>query len=163
MILIILSGIITLLYIIISIIINKKIPESISSMVYIFSYEWKYIWTIWLWTISMLLLPSLIDKLGNYWQFLGFLWGISTIFCGALPLIKGEQNQLHNIFGIAAGILSQACVLVLCPWWYICWFIMLIFVMTDKFKDSTSILYDKSCFIAEVICYISLVGSLLSK
>ena len=159
----ILSVILVVLFISATIHHTRSIPDSVSAMVYALPKGWQYLWTVWLWVVSMLLLPPLMEKLGSYWQFLGFLWCASMVFCGAIPLVKGEQNTAHNVFGIAAGIVSQACVLVLCPWWYICWFIMLIFVMTNKFKDSISILYDKSCFIAEVICYISLVGSLLSK
>ena len=141
---------------------TRSIPDSVSAMVYSLPHGWRYLWTAWLWAVSMLLVPSLMESLGSYWQFLGFLWCASMAFCGALPLIKGQANTIHNALGIAAGVLSQACVLVLCPWWLATWVILLVFVLSDKFRDLTSMWYGKSCLVSESICYISLVGAILT-
>ena len=138
----------------------REIPDSVSAMVYALPHAWRYLWTVWLWAVSMLLLPSLMDRLGSYWQFIGFLWCASMAFCGALPLIKGEDNQLHYVFGIAAGVLSQACVLVLCPWWLAAWVVYLVFLHKGAFVDLTGMWYGKNVFVAETICYVSLVGAL---
>jgi len=141
----------------------RTVPESVSAMVYALHPTWRYLWTAWLWAVSMLLMPVLMERLGSYWQFLGFLWCASMAFCGAMPLIRGDQNDAHNAFGIAAGVLSQVCVFVLAPWWLFTWVVMFIFVMKGKFTDLVSIWYGKNVFVAEVICYVSLVGALLTS
>ena len=160
--LIILSIILVVLYVGITIYHTHSIPDSVSAMVYALPTAGRYLWTVWIWAVSMLLMPALMERLGSYWQFLGFLWCASMAFCGALPLIKGEQNTIHNALGIAAGVFSQACVLVLCPWWLFAWVILFVFVLSDKFRDLSSRWYGKSCLVAEGICYISLVGAILT-
>ena len=160
--LIIISLILVVLYVSITIYNTHSIPDSVSAMVYSLPHGWRYLWTAWLWAVSMLLMPVLMERLGSYWQFLGFLWCASMAFCGALPLVKGEPNTIHNALGIAAGVLSQACVLVLCPWWLFAWVILFVFVLSDKFRDLTSMWYGKSCMISESICYISMVGAILT-
>ena len=160
--LIIISLILVVLFVGATIYHTKTIPDSVSAMVYSLPHGWRYLWTAWLWAVSMLLMPALMEKLGSYWQFLGFLWCASMAFCGALPLVKGEPNTIHNVLGIAAGVLSQACVLVLCPWWLCVWLLLSWFVLTDKVRDLTSVWYGKTCFLAESVCYVSMVGCLLT-
>ena len=159
--LIILSIILVVLYASITIYHSKSIPDSVSAMVYALPTAGRYLWTVWIWAVSMLLMPSLMESLGSYWQFLGFLWCASMAFCGALPLVKGEPNTAHNALGIAAGVLSQACVSILNPWCLCVWLLLSWFVLTDKVRDLTSIWYGKTCFLAESVCYVSMVGSLL--
>lgn len=160
--LIIISLILVVLFVGATIYHTHSIPDSVSAMVYALPTSGRYIWTMWIWAVSMLLVPSLMESLGSYWQFLGFLWCASMAFCGALPLVKGEPNTIHNALGIAAGVLSQACVLVLCPWWLCVLLLLSWFVLTDKVRDLTSIWYGKTCFLAESVCYVSMVGAILT-
>ena len=160
--LIILSIILVVLYTSITIYHTHSIPDSVSAMVYSLPHGWRYLWTVWIWAVSMLLMPVLMEKLGSYWQFLGFLWCASMAFCGALPLVKGEPNTAHNALGIAAGVISQVCVFIINPWWLCVWLLLSWFVLTDKVRDLTSVWYGKTCILAESVCYISLVGSLLT-
>lgn len=161
--LVILSIVLVVLYVGITIYFTKSIPNSVSAMVYALPAAGKYLWTVWIWAVAMLLVPALMEKLGSYWQFLGFLFAACILFCGAIPLVKHEKNTAHNITGTASGVFSQACVLLLCPWWFAAWLILLFFVLTGKTKDIHSIWYDKTITIAEAVCYICLVGSLLCK
>ena len=159
--LIILSIILVVLYASITIYHTHSIPDSVSAMAYALPTAGRYLWTVWIWAVSMLLMPVLMEKLGSYWQFLGFLWCASMAFCGALPLVKGEPNTAHNAFGIAAGVISQACVVIINPWWLCVWLLLSWFVLTDKTRELTSIWYGKTCSLAESVCYISMAGSLL--
>jgi hypothetical protein len=160
--LIIISLILVVLYVSATIYHTHSIPDSVSAMVYALPTSGRYIWTVWLWAVSMLRMPTLMEKLGSYWQFLGFLWCASMAFCGALPLVKGEPNTIHNSLGVAAGIISQAIVFILNPWWMCVWLLLSWFVLTDKVRDLTSVWYGKTCFLAESVCYVSLVGCLLT-
>ena len=160
--LIIISLILVVLFVGATIYHTRSIPDSVSAMVYALPTAGRYLWTVWIWAVSMLLVPSLMESLGSYWQFLGFLWCASMAFCGALPLVKGEPNIAHNALGITAGVISQAIVLILNPWWMCVWLLLSWFVLTDKTRELTSIWYGKTCFLAESVCYISLVLSLLT-
>lgn len=160
--LVIISVVLVVLFVVATIYHTRSIPDSVSAMVYALPTAGRYLWTVWIWAVSMLLMPALMEKLGSYWQFLGFLWCASMAFCGALPLVKGEPNTAHNIFGISAGVISQAIVSIINPWWLFAWVILLVFVLSDKFRDLSSRWYGKSCLISEGICYISMVGALLT-
>lgn len=92
---------------------------------------------------------------------IGKLYIDGVYFCGAMPLMEGESHKAHNILGVAAGILSQVCVLILCPWWAAVWLPFGLLVITDKTHDIHSIWYGKTVFLSECACYVSLVGCLL--
>lgn len=135
----------------------KTFPDSISAMVYAFRFKW--LWTIMIWLVAFLLAPCLIEALGEPWQFLGFLSVASLLFCGAMPLFDKENNTLHNIFGISAGILSQMCVAVISPWWLMLWLLWVgVFVWQTAERSYGE--WRWSVFLAESICYASMAGSL---
>jgi hypothetical protein len=65
---------------------------------------------------------------------------------------------------IAAGILSQVCVLFICPWFLALW-LLLVWCLLDGIAagDSPRWYDHKAVFISEAICYASLYGSLISN
>lgn len=139
---------------------EHKIPDSISSLVYVFKYKWT--WTMWIWSVGILLLPSLLESLGSAWQFLGFLTIVMLLFCGAMPLFDKENNTLHNIFGVSACVLSQLCVAMINPWYLLFWMILFGICVYAYFADDyPSWLKGKGIFISEGICYISLMVSII--
>ena len=144
------------LYVIINSIITKRIPESISSLVYNLKPTQSYIWIIWMWLTSATVYPQLVNELSDSSKPVGFATLASLVFCGAMPLVKNEKNTLHNIFGILAGVLSQVCVTFIKPELLIVWVMMLILLVTSK-----STLEKYGVFIAECLCAISTYGSLM--
>lgn len=148
---ILISIIMAVLYVGAAIIIKREIPVSISSLVYILPEgRWRWLWTIWIWITGLLLIVPLIDALPDEWKFLGFFTIASLMFCGAIPLFIEEYNTWHNILGVAAGILSQVCVVIINPWYLTLWILIL----------SALLMKSKTVFISEVICFISLVCSI---
>lgn len=143
---------------------GRGLPESVSAMVYtlpVGGYRW--LWTVWLWLVAMCLAPKLMETLPEELGFVGFMMLVCLIFVGAMPLFDKENGKWHNILGISAGILSQLCVLIICPWWLLSWLLMAV-IVTDAWFVHPRIprWYDnKGVFIAEAICTISLYGSLV--
>lgn len=142
------------------------IPVSISSLVYTLPKNQQWMWIVWMWGVSLLLTPPLLDALGDY-SLIGFLTIGCLIFCGAMPLVRNESNTLHNVFGITAGVLSQIDVALINAWWLLSWLIMLPFVFgaMASFDDTREpeIADGKGVFLAEGICFISLVMSIIIK
>ena len=127
--LIAISGIIALLYVIINIITSKKVPESISAMVYDLPKDKQWIWILYMWTIAFTVSPHIIELLDENFKVLGFLMMASLAFCGAMPLVEDSKNIAHNVFGISAGILSQICVALINPKWLLVWIVMIVFIV----------------------------------
>lgn len=146
---------------------TKAIPDSISSMVYVLpdgSARW--LWTIWLWLVTVLLAPSLIDALSDKWQFIGFLMISCLLFTGAMPIFMKEHKKAHNVLGVTAGILSQVCVVIIDPWWLLLWGIPMpllvgAFASFNDSPETPDFCDGKGVFFAECICAASLYGALL--
>ena len=95
------------------------VPDSISSMVYELKHKW--VWSVWLCAVSLTLMPVLIDTLPDYVRFVGFLTICCLLGCCITPLIRKELQGVHNMLAIMAGLLSQICVILICPWWMLAW------------------------------------------
>lgn len=156
--LIAISGIIALLYVIINIITSKKVPESISAMVYNLPKDKQWIWILYMWTIAFTISPYIIELLDENFKVLGFLMMASLAFCGAMPLVEDSENIAHNVFGICAGILSQICVALINPMWLLVWIVMIVFIIPKLNK----ILSKYSVFISECLCATSIYCSLIN-
>jgi hypothetical protein len=86
------------------------------------------------------------------------------MFVGAMPLVRNESNKAHNVLGISAGIFSQICVAILDPDWLFSW-ALFIFLMGSVYIQPQGWLgkamKGKGIFVAEVACWISVMGSLI--
>ena len=101
---------------------NKELPESISGLVYDLPTKQQWLWTLWIWAITVTLAPPLMEATeGNTLQFLAAFFVASLGFCGAIPLVAGEKNRAHYALAAIAGILSQLCVIIINPWWLMVW------------------------------------------
>lgn len=111
----ILSASIALAYIIATVLVQKRIPVSMSSLCYTFNGPWRWLWSLWIWTTMVLLAFDLIPAMPENYQPLAFATCVCLLFVGAMPLFDIEKNTAHNAFGIGAGVLSQVCVMILAP------------------------------------------------
>ena len=163
----ILSLLMAVAYIAAVIIKDKKLPDSISALVYALPSKWQWLWTVWLWAISLLMCIPLINVLPEVWKFLGFLTLACLGFVGAMPIIYKEHKKAHDILGVLAGILSQVCVFIISPWWLLVWFLWPFFmgstIVQPKGGDMRELFKGKGVFVAEVICMITLAGTILTQ
>lgn len=131
---------------------EQKIPESISAFVWLLKYKW--FWTLWIWFIAITLGIPVIEILPDPLKAIGFLMISSLGFVGAMPLFEEELRTVHNFLGIAAGILSQICVLIINPWWLLVWIgAISLLILPNRY----------AVLISEVLCSISIYGCLFTS
>ena len=143
---------------------KRELPESISAMVFDMKQPW--LWSVWLWAVTITLAPSLIDSIPEPWKVFGFFCLACLMFVGVVPLFDTEHRKWHYVLGFIAGVLSQACVWYICPWWLLLWLPMIGLCVAallgyNDSKDIPSVINGKGVFIAECICYVSLVLAIL--
>lgn len=140
---------------------DGALPDSISAMVYSFGKAGRWTWTLWLWTVTFLFTPALLDALeGNPFQFIGFFTVASLMFCGAMPLIAGEKNTLHYVTAIIGAVLSQVCVLMICPLVLLLWFSLVGLFFA---KDAIQQLAGKGVLVMEILCWLTTMLALIIK
>ena len=142
------------------------LPDSISSMVYVLPEGgWRWLWTAWLWVVALLTCIPTIEALSvKQLEVFGFFTLLGLGFTGAMPLFLKEMIRTHYILSIAAGIFSQVCVLIICPWFLSLWLLIVWFLLDSLTAGDSPRWYDhKAVFISEAICYASLYGSLISN
>ena len=144
-IILIVSAVISAVYILYTSIKNKAVPESISASL---SKYKKWIWTAFMEIAAFGECPALLEVLPTSLQFVGFLTSTCMALTGAIPLIKIDKNIVHNILGISTGVLSQICAGILNPVVLSSWVIM------PFFKK-------KRTFVAEIICYANTIAAVL--
>lgn len=141
------------------------LPDSISAIVFDMKHPW--LWSVWLWAVTITLAPSLLEAMPENWQALAFLTLAFLMFTGVLPLIDKEHRRWHYVCGFLAGLFSQACVWKICPWFLLLWIVMLVYIVAgiaasnDKKEDSP---FDgKGVIIAELIAMVAVFGSVIVK
>lgn len=147
---------------------ERKLPESISGMVFSLKGNWRWLWTIWMWAVTFTIGIPTIDVLNGDVEFIGFLMMACLMFVGAMPLFELESKKEHYFFAVLGGLLSQVCVALISPWWLFTWvlFVALLGVIARDYykKDYRVHWYDHiGCFLSEVICYVALVGAVITK
>lgn len=167
--LLIIAILLMVLYIGITIWKKKELPKSISHMVYdLPKGGWRWLWTIWLWSVVICAAPSLIEALsGSSFQFVGFLTIASLLFIGALPLFDTDHLKWHNALAIAGGIGSQICTILICPWWMLLWVIMIVlmggaFCAFNDNKGYYRFIDGKGIFITEILCSTTVIAAIIT-
>jgi len=142
---------------------DKKFPESISAMVYTLPGDWKWIWSIWMVAVSILTYAPTIQILDpRGLGFLGFLSMVCLCFVAVWPLFDLEHRKLHYTLAIIGGILTQVCVAFINPYWLFLWIIIPGIVIYDLWKNKKFLVTSKyGVMIAEIICYLTTIGSQL--
>jgi hypothetical protein len=131
---------------------TKDIPESISAMVWGLKGDWKWLWSIWLMAVSILTLVLMIEILDRKdVGILGFIPMVCLCSVAVWPLFDSEHVKLHNGLAVLGGILSQLCVALINPYWLLLWLLMPVALFNKS----------KGVMIAECICYVAIVGSVI--
>jgi len=141
------------------------VPDSVSGLVYNLSDTKQWWWSVWLSAVAITVMVPLMGCLGDL-GCLGWLTSICLIGAAVTPIIKQDTRMMHNICGIAAGVLSQLCVLLLSPLWLLAWLILVplvggCFASLNDAEERPSLLHGKTVFEAEVTCSVTVYGSLL--
>lgn len=140
-------------------IVKKGAPESISSLVYEMKHKW--LWSVWIVAVGMLLFPRLMTKMPEMWQFVGFLMILALIGTALTPLFVSEKRTAHYIIGSILGLLVLACVYIISPWWLLVLIPVVPLTGMSMSDDCPKWLDGKILFFAELACLIALYGSLI--
>lgn len=165
----IISIVMAVAYVAAVIIRDKALPDSVSALVYALPKgRWRWLWSAWLAVVTLLMAPALTAAMAATWW--TSLLADATIIClamtAALPLLPGYHNRLHNALGILAGVLTQVCVLFICPWCLLLWLLFVVALVIVAFPDklwATRIIdkiHGKGVFLLEVICAWALFAAL---
>ena len=139
---------------------KKSLPESISAMVYIFNGSWRWLWSVWLWFVTITLAFPLLEAMPEEWQMFAYFLLACLVFVGAFPLFDEEGKKYHYPLGIAAGGVSQVCVTIMCPWLWLCWIPVL---ASPFFGVKRDWICQYGVTIAECVCAMILFTSILIK
>ena len=138
-----------------------ELPETISDMVYWHPKNEQWVWSAWLVMVGLLLFALLTEKCG----WMGWLTEVCLLGSALTPLMNPDTRVWHKWLGIATGIFSQICVVMLCPDWLFSWAVFA-FIMGSVYVQPEGWLAKavehKGVFVAEVVCTVSLMGALLS-
>lgn len=141
------------------------IPESVSGMVFGLPVHKRWVWSAWLVAVALTVMVPLMTALGDA-AWLGWLTVVGLAGAAVTPICNGDTKLLHDVFGVSAGVLSQVCVAVLCPWWLLVWLLWLpllagaMAAMNDA-KDTPRLLEGYGVLAAEVTCAVTLYGCLI--
>ena len=136
-----------------------ELPDSISAMVYDLPRRKQWAWSAWLCMVAALLFEPLISATG----FLG--WLTLALLAGAAltPVVNPDTRLWHNVCGIAAGVMSQACVFVACRPWLLLWTAYILVAGHLYLRPEGWLARHtehKGVCVAEIICTASLLGAL---
>lgn len=158
---VLLSALLVVLYTGTAILRYKHLPGSISALVFYVSKPWKWVWTIWVWSVSFLLAPAMMEAMPDYFRFVSFLTIASLFLVGSMPLVWGESNTAHYVVAIISAILSQVCVSFINPCWLLTWLIYVVICVYIATSNNATIFDGKGVFVAEVVCWLSIIGCIL--
>lgn len=160
---IILSVLLAVLYVGAAIWALRGLPVSISSMVYVLPEgAARWLWSLWLIAVDVLTFAPLMDVLdGRGLAVVAFIPMALLAFVAAMPIFMEENKKAHDIMGVAAGVMSQVCVALICADWLFAW-ALFVFLAGSVYVQPSGWLgkaiNKKTVFVVEAVCYISIIG-----
>lgn len=109
---------------------DKKIPFSISQTVNSLDSENRWLFTVIMFIVAMLIVPQLfvIMQLFNY-EILAFMTALGLMGVGADPLDYDEKDVIHYVSAFIMGVASQMIVWLVFPWMMTLWIPYVLYTM----------------------------------
>ena len=142
---------------------KRELPESVSALVHDLSKPWKWVWSLWLALVTLFLSPALTHAVSAAMDSL--LVGamiVSLAMTAAMPLLPRYANRAHYACSIIAGIISQALVWVMAPYWLYLWG-MLSVLLFLVISGVPKCLIKAKVLILEAVCCLTFYGALFTK
>lgn len=148
-------------YIVILCAIYRKIPNSLSQSVFMIPPHASWLWTVIIGTVSVLILPTMMEVAGDNWKFLAFLSIVGLIFVALCPLSPrkdGIEYLVHMTGAWMCAVCSQMLVAVTKFWLMALWipWIAAFVFLTCWYGWRTKV------FWAEMTCFATIFILLLS-
>lgn len=149
-----LSLLLTILYIANSMYIAKGVPYSVSEHVYQRSMSRRWYHTAWIWALSLTFAPALFLLTPYELDWLPHILVTSLLLTSLLPLIERNGHSLHRASTVLSVVSCTACVYVIGSEWLLLWVPT---VALSMYRNRNV------PFFVQVTCVASLLGSLISK
>lgn len=144
---------------------RNGIPYSISDTYY--SLEHKVWFGFSMIATALLLMPAILERTPESYQFLAFLMCAGLCFVGVAPNFKaGLDRPVHITATTISALCSQAWVALTCPWLLLIWFAWLLYIgvrIKQVWNGNWwySFVNCEPLFWAEIICFSVVYANLL--
>lgn len=129
----------------------KELPDSVSSFSY---YVGDVRFSLWTTTMAAVLLFTSLHALPPKHAYIAGMMSVGLLMVAVSPCYRTENKVLHYVGGYLFGLASQVVVALVMPWLLILWVLFPLVFIRKSWKENAT-------FIAEGICYITLVGILI--
>ena len=129
----------------------KELPDSVSSFSY---YVGDVRFSLWATMTAAILLSSSLHVLPPKHAYIAGLLSVGLLMVAASPCYRTENKVLHYVGGYLFGLASQVVVALVMPWLLILWILFPLVFIHKSWKENAT-------FIAEGICYVTLIVSLI--
>lgn len=153
--LVVMSMIAITAYVVVMVIKEKEIPESISSTVFKLKKKVVWVFSAVMWFVGFLLMPPLMEKVSDSTRFIAFFMVAGILFVGASPLVAKEKNTIHYVCAAVAGVASQLLVALNQPMFLLMWFTYIGYTLVAK--DGS-----RNFFWVEVTCMLTVFAYCLT-
>lgn len=145
---------------------RNGIPYSISDTYY--SLEHKAWFGFSIISTALLLMPSILERTPESYQFLAFLMCAGLCFVGVAPNFKtGLDRPVHIVATSIAALCSQVWVVLAQPWIMVLWIVYVMWIVFNFNKSSPMLSFynrlasTKPLFYAEVVIIITVYATIL--
>ena len=109
---------------------DKRIPFSISQTVRSLDDENKWLFSVMMFIVAMLIAPQLFEVMNPFGcEHLAFMAALGLIGVGSDPLGGGDKDIMHYVSAIIMGVSSQMIVWLVSPWLMLLWLPYVIYTM----------------------------------
>ena len=130
---------------------NNQIPDSLSQSVFFLPKGAKWIWTAVIGLVAFAIIPPIIEKSPDHWQFLGFIAATALAFVGFAPLGEGDlAYKVHCGAAILCAVCSQILVGICQPLLLLLWVPYIIAWIVIKSRGKK---WRTATFWAEMVCF----------
>ena len=144
---------------------DRRLPATVSDMAYKHSDRiMRLRYTLWLWASTFTLTPALFHLIPEEWEGLAHAYATSVVLCGLMPLLLRQRNLTFAVFGMSAGVFSQCCVVVVCPWWLLLWtHLGALVAFADRHDTVPSWFIGKGVLVVEFVCWFTVASAILTR
>lgn len=132
-----------------------KVPSSLSASVFDLPYGKRWIWSVVIFLVCFLCVPTYIDKVSESTKFLAFIAIAGLAFVGAAPLVKDSQDiayKVHCAGAVICAVCSQLVLVFNQPWLLFGW---IPFVAYEAYKFRNARKWRTEVFWGEMVCFAS--------
>jgi hypothetical protein len=144
---------------------DGRLPATVSDMAYNHVEKSRRAhYTLWLWAATFTLTPALFYLIPEEWEGLAHAYATSIVFCGIMPLVARHRNLTFVVFGLAAGVFSQCCVIALCPWWMLVWtHLGALVAFVDRRDTVPAMFVGKGVMVIEFVSWFTIASAILTR